>query len=122
MNNFVSRRDILKLAAVQGLAALPAAPAEASQGLLGPPPGWIVGQMSGAAALTEALKQEGCDLVFGIPGAQENELWDTFKARHLPYHLVTHEFSAAAGADGYAAAPASPACSASFPDPASPTP
>ena len=70
MNNFVSRRDILKLAAAGGLAAaMPPAQAEATQGLFGPAPGWVVGQMSGAAALTETLKQEGCTVVFGIPGA-----------------------------------------------------
>src|SRR5207248_7892214 len=40
--------------------------------------------------------------VFGIPGAQENELWDTMKSKGLGYLLVTHEFSAAAMADGYA--------------------
>jgi acetolactate synthase-1/2/3 large subunit len=102
MSNPISRRDVLKLAAAQGLATLPLGQSEAAPHLFGPPPGWIVGNMSGAAALTEALKLECCTVVFGIPGAQENELWDTFKERRLPYHLVTHEFSAAAGADGYA--------------------
>src|SRR5207302_2071428 len=33
---------------------------------------------------------------------QENELWDTLKSRGLGYLLVTHEFSAAAMADGCA--------------------
>jgi acetolactate synthase I/II/III large subunit len=103
MSKQFSRRDVLKIAAASGLAAsLPAQPAEASQRLLGSPAGWVSGSMSGAAALTEALHLEGCGVVFGIPGAQENELWDTFKSLHLPYHLVTHEFSAAAAADGYA--------------------
>src|SRR5205085_11386617 len=45
---------------------------------------------------------EGTCCVFGIPGAQENELWDAMKARCLPYLLVTHEFSAATMADGCA--------------------
>jgi acetolactate synthase-1/2/3 large subunit len=58
--------------------------------------------MTGAQALVEALICEGTECVFGIPGAQENELWDVLKTRHLPYLLVTHEFSAAAMADGYA--------------------
>src|SRR5262249_14853631 len=44
----------------------------------------------------------GTTCVFGIPGAQENELWDEMKSRCLPYLLVTHEFSAACMADGYA--------------------
>jgi acetolactate synthase-1/2/3 large subunit len=102
MSNPISRRDVLKIAAAQGLmAAVPTPPAGAAS-LLQPPPGWIRGQMTGAAAIVEALHWEGCRCVFGIPGAQENELWDTFKTRQMPYLLVTHEFSAAAMADGYA--------------------
>jgi acetolactate synthase-1/2/3 large subunit len=58
--------------------------------------------MTGARALVEALQTEGVACVFGIPGAQENELWDEMKSCHLPYLLVTHEFSAACMADGYA--------------------
>jgi acetolactate synthase-1/2/3 large subunit len=101
MSNPITRRDVLKIAAAHGLAALPA-PTPGAQLLSRTPPGWIVGHMTGAEALVEALRWEGCRCVFGIPGAQENELWDTFKAKQLPYLLVTHEFSAAAMADGYA--------------------
>ncbi len=43
------------------------------------------------------------------PGRQENELWDTMKSRGLDYLLVTHEFSAAMMADGYARATGKPA-------------
>jgi acetolactate synthase-1/2/3 large subunit len=64
--------------------------------------------MSGAQALVTALQLEGVGCVFGIPGAQENELWDTFKQKGLPYLLVTHEFSAACMADGYARSTGSP--------------
>ena len=64
-------------------------------------PGWVFGRMTGAEALTEALLLEGTGCVYGIPGAQENELWDTFKEKGLPYLLVTHEFSAACMADAY---------------------
>jgi acetolactate synthase-1/2/3 large subunit len=103
MSNPISRRDVLKIAAAQGLlAAVPAPPASAASLLMRQPPGWIRGHMTGAAAIVEALHREGCRCVFGIPGAQENELWDTFKTRQMPYLLVTHEFSAAAMADGYA--------------------
>ena len=56
-------------------------------------PGWVFGRMTGAEALVEALLTEGVGCVYGIPGAQENELWDTFKPKGLPYLLVTHEFS-----------------------------
>jgi acetolactate synthase-1/2/3 large subunit len=64
--------------------------------------GTVSGQMTGARALVETLIQEGTECVFGIPGAQENEFWDTMKTRGLGYLLVTHESSAAAMADGYA--------------------
>src|SRR5262249_47625833 len=73
------------------------APAEAAA-----PSGTVAGHLTGARALVEALKAEGTLCVFGIPGAQENELWDEFKSRQLPYQLVTHEFSAACMADGAA--------------------
>ncbi len=103
MTSPLSRRDVLKIAGATGLAALPG-PVAALPGLAGRggPPGWVCGHMSGAEALTEALIVEGTECVFGIPGAQQNEMWDTFKSKHLPYLLVTHEFSAACMADGYA--------------------
>ena len=65
-------------------------------------PGWVFGRMTGAEALASALVAEGVGCVYGIPGAQENELWDTLKEKGVPYLLVTHEFSAACMADGYA--------------------
>jgi acetolactate synthase-1/2/3 large subunit len=64
--------------------------------------------MTGARALVETLIAEGTLCVFGIPGAQENELWDQMKARCLPYLLVTHEFSASCMADGSARATGRP--------------
>jgi acetolactate synthase-1/2/3 large subunit len=100
----LSRRELLKLATVQCVASL-ALPAPIQAGPLGlwqPPPGWVSGNLTGAQALVETLIQEGVGCVFGIPGAQENELWDTMKSKHLDYLLVTHEFSAAVMADGYA--------------------
>jgi acetolactate synthase-1/2/3 large subunit len=100
MKNALSRRDLLKVLAAHGIAVLPGGRADA--GLGAATPGWITGHMTGAQALTEALLLEGVCCVFGIPGAQENELWDTFKSKHLGYLLVTHEFSAAMMADGYA--------------------
>jgi acetolactate synthase-1/2/3 large subunit len=65
-------------------------------------PGWVFGRMTGAEALAEALVTENVGCVYGIPGAQENELWDTLKEKGVPYLLVTHEYSAACMADGYA--------------------
>lgn len=84
------------LAANAALPARPLDPVRASRH-----PGWVFGRMTGAEALTEALILEGTGCVYGIPGAQENELWDTFKQKSLPYLLVTHEFSAAVMADAY---------------------
>lgn len=100
----LSRRSLLKglvAAGVTQLAAGPAAPLEAA---LQPKvePGWVKGQLTGAQALVETLIQEGTPCVFGIPGAQQNELWDAMKARGLGYLLCTHEFSAACMADGVA--------------------
>jgi acetolactate synthase-1/2/3 large subunit len=101
MTHAVTRRTMLKTVATAGCAvALPALPSEAEA--MGTPPGTISGEMTGARALVEALLAEGTGCVFGIPGAQENELWDEMKSRRLPYLLVTHEFSAACMADGYA--------------------
>src|SRR5262245_59258242 len=93
MNPDICRRDLLKLTAAQSLWALPAVRAEARG--LRPAPGWVKGTMTGAQALVETLLAQGVECVFGIPGAQENELWDTMKSKHLGYLLVTHEFSAA---------------------------
>jgi acetolactate synthase-1/2/3 large subunit len=96
----VTRRTALK-AAAGALAALPAALPERAEAKRHEP-GWVSGSLTGARALVESLLAHGTDCVFGIPGAQENELWDEMKSRGLPYLLVTHEFSAACMADGYA--------------------
>ncbi len=71
-------------------------------------PGWVIGRYTGAQAIAETLLAEGTCCVFGIPGAQENELWDEFKSRDVHYQLVTHEYSAACMADGYARASGRP--------------
>ena len=100
----IDRRDLLKAAAFTGLAVLArGGPAEA-----GGRPGWVSGRKTGARALVETLQAEGTACVFGIPGAQENELWDEMKSCGLPYLLVTHEFSAACMADGAARATGRP--------------
>ncbi|MFO0844308.1 MAG: thiamine pyrophosphate-binding protein [Gemmataceae bacterium] len=103
MSEPLSRRDVLKVAGAAGLAALapPAAPAAIHHG-------WVVGEMTGARALVQTLIAEGTMCVFGIPGAQENEVWDEMKSQHLPYLLCTHEFSASCMADGAARATGRP--------------
>src|SRR5260370_6085603 len=64
----------------------------------------VQGKMTGAQAAAAALCCEGVRCVFGIPGAQNNELWDAFKARRVPYLLVTNESSASVMADAAARA------------------
>src|SRR5437870_10465094 len=104
MNFPLSRRELLKTMVVPCVAPLVTGLTPAAAGLHRPrrADGTVSGHMTGAKALVETLIQEGTECVFGIPGAQENELWDTLKSRGLGYLLVTHEFSAAAMADGCA--------------------
>jgi len=96
MTDDLPRREFLKTAPVAAL--ISAQPASAATGH----DGWVRGRMTGAMAAASTLLAEGCGCVFGIPGAQENELWDAFKQVGLPYLLATHEFSAACMADGWA--------------------
>ena len=60
--------------------------------------------MTGAQATAAALRCEQVRCVFGVPGAQNNELWDAFKAYGQPYFLVANEFSASVMADAAARA------------------
>src|SRR5580704_7959727 len=114
-----SRRGLFQgvVAAGGALAAssLEAGPIKQIQGMRHP--GWVFGKMTGAEALVQALITEGVACVYGIPGAQENELWDTFKDKGLGYLLVTHEFSAACMADGYARSTGRPGVLCTVPGP-----
>src|SRR6476619_4164432 len=102
----MDRRTLLHgAAAVGGLFLASRVPAQAG---FRRAQGWIEGKMTGAMAVVETLVEEGCDCVYGIPGAQENELWDAMKSRGLPYLLVTHELSASYMADGFARATGRP--------------
>ena len=98
-----TRRTFFQGTAVAGGAALAATSAEARPlDRFRRQAGWVQGKLTGAQAAAETLRQQGVGCVFGIPGAQENELWDEFKARGVPYLLVAHEFAGACMADGYA--------------------
>src|ERR1700686_3172903 len=112
----ITRRDLLKAASV-GAASLACASGSEAQLRQRPAAGWVVGQMSGADALVETLLAEGADCVFGIPGAQENEIWDAMKTKRLAYLLTTHEFSASTMADGYARATGKPGVMCIVPGP-----
>jgi acetolactate synthase-1/2/3 large subunit len=100
--------DLNRRAALGAFGALGAAtlaqsmprPALAQAGpVLGP---GVRGRMSGALAAATALACRGTPCVFGVPGAQNNELWDAFKTRGVPYLLVTNESSASVMADASA--------------------
>lgn len=111
----ITRRTVLKSLAAASLVSLPAEPAaEAGHKA---PSDVLAGKMTGAAALVATLKAECTPIVFGIPGAQENELWDEMKRQHLPYLLVTHEMSAAYMADGMARSTGRPGVIAVVPGP-----
>src|SRR5438105_2724341 len=104
----ITRRGLLEgLAVAGGVAAASTLRAAPLDRLRPAPAGWVVGKLTGAQAVAEALRHE-CAVVFGIPGAQENELWDEFKARGVPYLLAAHEYAAACMADGYARATGRP--------------
>src|SRR3954453_7262883 len=95
----MDRRTLLHgAAAVGGVLLASRVPAHA--GAVRQAAGWVEGKMTGAMAVVQTLRAEGCDCVYGIPGAQENELWDAMKTAGLSYLLCTHEFSASAMADG----------------------
>jgi acetolactate synthase-1/2/3 large subunit len=116
----ISRRDLLKVAGL-GTVALAAGgvPTAVStqEPILPVPRACVVGRMTGADVLVQTLIAEGTDCVFGIPGAQENEIWDAMKTRHLPYLLTTHEFSAATMADGCARSTGKPGVMCVVPGP-----
>jgi acetolactate synthase-1/2/3 large subunit len=104
----LTRRAFLGTVAGAGaLAALPDAP-PLQAGPAGPAAPCVSGCLTGAQAVVETLLLHGTCVVFGIPGAQCNELWDTMKSKGLHYQLVTHEFSASTMADGYARATGKP--------------
>jgi acetolactate synthase-1/2/3 large subunit len=62
-------------------------------------------QMSGAQALVEALRREGVEIMFGIPGGASLPIYDAlYDAEGLRHILVRHEQVASHAAVGYARA------------------
>lgn len=57
---------------------------------------------SGARGLVEALKGEGVEVVFGIPGGATMPIYDELLGTQIRHVLARHEQSAAHMADGYA--------------------
>ena len=116
----INRRNLLESLGMAGATALLAtnAPAQSpdlpAATLPGPVPAGsapsqflgghrgLFGRMTGAQAAVAALQSHGVRCVFGVPGAQNNELWDCMKSQQLPYFLVTNEYSASIMADASA--------------------
>src|SRR5262245_42993563 len=102
----LNRRAALGVLGAVGAATAVPIPARGDHVELGPyvTRAGVRGRMTGAQAAAAALCCEGVRCVFGVPGAQNNELWDAFKARGVPYLLVTNESSASVMADASARA------------------
>jgi acetolactate synthase I/II/III large subunit len=105
----LNRRELLASGGAVGAAAaaMSAAGTEAKAGVeLGrfARRAGVQGRMTGAQAAAAALACHAVRCVFGIPGAQTNEMWDAFKARGVPYLLVANESSASVMADASARA------------------
>lgn len=124
----LSRRSLLEgIGAATAIAGL--APALASGAEQGPSPQLIprspgfsggpgvCGRMTGAAAVARALQLERAPCVFGVPGAQNNEFWDSMKTLGMPYFLVTHESSASVMADASARVTGEVGCFSVVPGP-----
>ena len=76
MTQIFSRREALQIAATGCLVTALASPSEAKVCFRRRESGLVSGKMTGAQTLVETLLQENVDCVYGIPGAQNNELWD----------------------------------------------
>ncbi|MBW2000729.1 MAG: thiamine pyrophosphate-binding protein, partial [Deltaproteobacteria bacterium] len=67
-----------------------------------------MGQMTGARALVEVLKEEGVGCVFHLPGSQIIEILDEIYQSPIRAVMTRHEQGAAFMADGYARATRGP--------------
>jgi acetolactate synthase-1/2/3 large subunit len=107
VNPNLNRREVLGVLGTLGTAAAAVGQANSARadhvevGRFVKRPG-VQGRMTGAQAAAATLCCEGVACVFGVPGAQNNELWDAFKARGVPYLLVSNEASASVMADASA--------------------
>lgn len=62
-------------------------------------------QLNGSQMISEALKAQGVDVVFGYPGGAALNIYDeTYKQKYFTHVLARHEQGAVHAADGYARA------------------
>jgi thiamine pyrophosphate-dependent acetolactate synthase large subunit-like protein len=64
--------------------------------------GTAIGEMTGGRAVTEALAAHGVDLVWGIPGTHNLEIYAHLSAAGIRHVSPRHEQGAGFAADGYA--------------------
>ena len=64
----------------------------------------MAGKLKGTRVLLEAIKNEGTDVIFGLPGGAVIEIYDELFDMDFEHILVRHEQGAAHAADGYARA------------------
>jgi acetolactate synthase I/II/III large subunit len=57
---------------------------------------------TGAQIVVDGLKQEGCEVIFGLPGGSLLDIFDELPKSDIRFVLVRHEQGAAHMADGYA--------------------
>src|SRR5215475_976301 len=75
-------------------------------------------QMTGSEAVLQALRHEGTEVVFGLPGVQIMGLYDAFYARSdIRIMTVRHEQTTAYMADGYARVTGKPGVALVVPGP-----
>ncbi|MEM3673086.1 MAG: biosynthetic-type acetolactate synthase large subunit [Candidatus Bathyarchaeia archaeon] len=60
--------------------------------------------MTGAEALIKALKEQGVEIIFGIPGGAALDIYNALCDSNIRHILMRHEQCAAHAADGYARA------------------
>jgi len=72
---------------------------------------------SGAELIMSALKAEGVDRIFGIPGVQNLELFDALKDSGIETVLVTHELCAAFMAEATSRVTGKAGCALTVPGP-----
>jgi acetolactate synthase-1/2/3 large subunit len=78
-------------------------------------------EMTGAQIVIQALKDNGVEHIFGIPGGAVLPIYDElFQQDDIKHILVRHEQGAGHAAEGMSARPARSASCSSHRDPASP--
>src|SRR5207244_12579711 len=75
-------------------------------------------QMTGGEAVVQALRHEGVEVVFGLPGVQIMGIYDAFYAQSdIRLMTVRHEQTTAYMADGYARVTGKPGVALVVPGP-----